>query len=99
MHRCAMLGEPAHGAQDFNLLHAIGAADGDPLAFEQFGIGWRIEEEVMELAEGTGEGDMNCWARAKAALGAEAGLWGLFMGRSWLLRIAQSVSGIVRAVQ
>ena len=86
MHRGAMLGQPFHGAGDLDLFHAIGAADGDLLALQQFGVGRRIEEEMVKLAvqfaiggssssveiDGTGDGVMKACARSSAALGADA---------------------------
>ena len=35
MYHGAVLGEPAMGTQNLNLLHAIGAADGDAFSVEQ----------------------------------------------------------------
>ena len=49
--------------------------------------------------EGTGEGYMNCWARAKAAFWAETGLRGLFMDALLDLSGAGVFTGISGAVQ
>ena len=50
MYGGTMFGEPVVGTQNFHLLHAIGAADGDPLAFQQFGVGRGFEQEGIEFA-------------------------------------------------
>ena len=49
MHRGAMFGEPAMGAQDLNLLNAVGAADRDSFPFEEIGVGGRVEQKTIEL--------------------------------------------------
>ena len=80
MHRGAVLGQPAMGAQDLHLLDAIGAADGDALALEQAGIGRRVERKSLSSRlnspsavvsssvemDGTGDVDISCCMRWKA---------------------------------
>ena len=81
VHRGAVLGQPALGAQDLHFLDAIGAADGDALAPQQAGIGRRVEQEGVELRgcsspsavvsssveiDGTGDADISCCMRWKA---------------------------------
>ena len=48
--RGAVLAQPAHGAENLDLFHTIGAADGNALSLQQMRIGGRIEEKVVELA-------------------------------------------------